>query len=370
MILTIIVFALILSVLVLVHEMGHFIVARNRGVKVEEFGFGFPPRLFSKKRGETVYSFNAIPFGGFVKLYGEDGNKDSENGDMQRAFFSKKIWERSAIIIAGVIMNIILAVFLLGLGHWIGLPTVLDESNKAVATNTMIQVIQVASDSPASEAGIKMGDSIERLKIENGKLKIINITNINQVQETISEYRGKEIVIGISRGDEVVEMSIVPRINPPEGEGAIGIVMSEVGFISYPWYVAIWKGIESTFLILLMIFSAIIGLIKTLIIGAPMLVELSDVAGPVGIAVWVHQLTKLGIVYILQFAAIISINLAIINIFPFPAIDGGRLVFLFIEKIKGSPVNQKIEGMIHQIGFALLILLMIFITFKDVSKFF
>ena len=391
MISTIIIFILILSVLVLVHEMGHFFVAKNRGIKVEEFGFGFPPRVFSVKRGETIYSLNAIPIGGFVKMYGEDGGSElkvessssyqveseklkvesvslreiSRGEKTDRAFFSKKIWERAVVIVAGVTMNVILAAFLLSIGHWLGLPAIIDDSNRNLAENPMVQIMAVAPDSPASEMGIKIGDSIKYLKTKNENLKVVE--NVQDVQAFIDIYRGEEIVFGIISGDENIELAVVPRVNPPEGEGAVGIAMGEVGFIKYPWYVAIWKGFESVYFMFIMMIAALGGIIKSLFVGKPIG---GDIAGPVGIVMLVNQVSKLGIVYILQFAAIISVNLALINILPFPALDGGRILFLIIEKIKGSPVNQNIEGLIHRIGFTLLILLMVFITFRDVVKLF
>jgi regulator of sigma E protease len=231
----------------------------------------------------------------------------------------------------------------------------------------MVQIIQVASDSPADEAGMAMGDRIQKLKVESEELKVVEVENVDQVQNFIEENRGREIVLLLSRGSKNFEANVIPRVNPPEGEGAIGIAMSEVGFISYPWYVALWKGMESAYLMLITMVVMFAGIIKTLIVGQPLP---ADVAGPVGIAVVSYRVTQLGFVYILQFAAIISLNLVILNIFPFPALDGGRLLFLLIEKIKRSPVNQKLEGRIHQIGFAILILFMIFITFRDVVKFF
>lgn len=345
---------------------------------MEEFGFGFPPRLFSVKRGETVYSFNAIPIGGFVRLFGEDGeNKNYESGimnqELNEAFFNKKVWEKVAIVAAGVTMNVILAVFLLGLGHWLGIPTVLDDNNRVSAENRMIQVVQVASDSPAEKSGIKIGDSILKSKINplagGQKSKIDDFANITQVQEFIDSHRGEEIILTTKRGNQEREIKITPRMSPPEGEGAIGIVMSEVGFIRYPWYIAIWKGVESVFFIFLTIITVVGGIIKSLIAGRP-IPDGVDLGGPVYIAMLTRQFTQLGLVYILQFAAVISINLALINIFPFPALDGGRIMFLFLEKIKGSPVNPKVEGIIHRIGFALLILLIVFITFRDVVRLF
>lgn len=355
---TLIIFILVLEILIFVHEWGHFIVAKRSGLTVEEFGFGFPPRIFSIKRGGTIYSINLLPFGGFVKILGEDG---SEPGD-PKSFSSKPVGIRSLIAVSGVFMNFLLAVFLLIIGFCIGLPQIIDKTNETLAKNIEIQIVAINSNSPAEKAGIKMGDVIKYLKIGN---KNININEISTLQDNINSNKGEEITIAIQRGKGMLEIKAVPRINPPEGEGALGIALAKTGIISYPWYKSFWLGIKSAFIITWEIIKGFGGLLKNLITSGKIPQEIS---GPVGIAVLTNQAATLGFIYLLQLVAIISLNLAVLNLMPFPALDGGRLLFLGIEKLKGSKVNPKIENAIHSIGIVLLLTFIVLVTYRDILK--
>lgn len=354
--LTIIIFIIVLGILVLVHEFGHFYVAKKAGMRVDEFGFGFPPRIFGVKRGETVYSINWIPFGGFVKIYGEDG-QDEES---PRSFASKTAGKRAKVIVAGVLMNLLLATVLLGLGNFLGLRIGLMGDDDFAAQDIKIQIIQVSADSPAQAAGLKALDEIKRLK-KGGD--ILEPKQVEEVQNFVKKHSGEEIILTILRNSGEVDLKMVPRIDPPPGQGAIGVNLAKTGLVSYPWHEAIWRGIRDTG-----IMSANIIIALKILLLAPELAK--DVSGPVGIAVLTGQAAGLGFNYLLQFVALLSINLAVLNIIPFPALDGGRLLFIGIEKIKGSPVSKKIEGFVNAAGFAFLIALMIWITVKDVSKFF
>ena len=371
--LTIIVFILILGVLIFVHELGHFLTARRNGIKAEEFGFGFPPRLLgfikNEKTGKfrivwgseevqsrnTVYSLNWIPLGGFVKIKGENGeNKDADS------FASKGAWTRIKVLAAGVIMNFILAWVLIAFVLLIGAPEAID-SAQGDFPNSKIQISDVIPDAPASAMGFQIGDEI--LKTQNTQLKF---KNVSDVQNYINANRGQQVSLKIKRGDQDLELKGVPRLDFPEGQGPLGISLVETAVVSYPWYQAIWKGLISVFDLTLAMITGLLALLKNIFLGQRVGV---DVAGPVGIAVLTKQVTALGLAYILQFAAILSINLGIINAFPFPALDGGRILFVVIEKIKGSPVSHKTEQFFHSIGFLLLISLMVYITFRDVLKF-
>lgn len=352
---TILIFIVILGLLVFVHEFGHFITAKKNGVRVEEFGFGFPPRLFGFKWGETVYSINLIPLGGFVKAFGEDG-ADKDN---PRSFASKKAWQRAMILVAGIAMNFLLAAVLLGITHMIGLPTAVSEENVNSAKDLKVQITDVVAGAPAAGAGIQIGDTIRSVNSEP-------ILRAEQFQKTIKENLGKEIKVEIGRGKETLQVGVIPRENPPEGQGAIGIGLVETTIVKYPWYQAFWEGLKSAYYFTGMFLVALGGLVKGLVVTGHVS---GDIAGPVGIAVLTNQVTKLGFVYLLNFTALLSLNLAIINAFPFPALDGGRLLFVIIEKIKGSPVSQKVEQMVHTVGFALLIMLMIVITVRDIGRF-
>ncbi|MDO8676625.1 MAG: RIP metalloprotease RseP [Candidatus Azambacteria bacterium] len=356
MLLTIIIFAAILGVLVLTHEWGHFIVARRAGLIVEEFGFGFPPRLFSFKRGETLYSINLLPLGGFVKIMGEDGS----GIDNPRSFASKTVGVRSLITVAGVAMNFILGTILLIIGLYIGLPQAIDEENAALAKNIQIQIVLVAPNSPADAAGINFGDTVKYLKVGD---KITNINEIATLQDAVNEYMGKNITLGVERVGAPIEFKMVPRDNPPEGEGALGIALAKTGIIAYSWYESLWLGTKSALATTWMIITGFFGIFKNLIFNG---VVPKEVSGPVGIAVLAGQAASLGFIYLLQLMALISLNLAVLNLLPIPALDGGRLLFFAIEKIKGSKVNPKIENAIHAVGLFLLLALVILITYRDI----
>jgi len=207
-----------------------------------------------------------------------------------------------------------------------------------------------------------MGDVIKYVKSEN---KNVTINEISILQENINDRKGKEITIAIQRGKEMLEINAVPRINPPEGEGALGIALAKTGIISYSWYKSFWLGIKSAFVISWEIIKGFGGLLKNLITSGKIP---QDISGPVGIAVLTNQAATLGFIYLLQLVAIISLNLAVLNLIPFPALDGGRLLFLGIEKIKGSKVNPMVENAIHSIGLILLLALIILITYKDILK--
>lgn len=362
MILTIIIFILILGVLIFSHELGHFIAAKRAGVKVEEFGFGFPPRIFGIKKGETIYSINAIPLGGFVKIFGEEqGDKKSRS---KRAFYNKPAWQRAIILAMGVIANLIIAGILLSVVNGLGVPSYVEQGQEINYKNVQIQIVEIVKDSPAQGAGIKIGDSITALLYGN---EAIQVKEIDDVQKFIAAHLGQDVVVQINRGNENLSINIVPRINPPQEQGALGIAMAKTGLISYPWYKAILKGFEEMWKMLITMLTMFWLLIKTLILKGKMI---GDIAGPVGIYSLTSQFVKLGAVYVLQFAAILSVNLAIINSVPFPALDGGRLLFLLIEKIKGKPIKFKTERLANTLGFAILIGLMLVVTLRDIIKLF
>jgi len=370
--LTIIIFFLVLGVLVLVHELGHFLSARYFGVKAEEFGFGFPPRIFGiykKANGRwvrvwgdkkvsdaigTVYSFNWIPLGGFVKIKGENGDvKDTDS------FSVKKIWQRAVILSAGVIMNIFLAGFIITVGLMVGLPQILEDlPDQVKIKSSMIQIVDVMPNSPASQADFKIGDIL--IDIDNQTFE-----NYPQVQTFVNEHNGQNLVYTIKRGQDLIDKEVTPTTIKETGKGGIGIGIAQVGLVRYPWYLAIVEGFKSTFLLLWAIIIGFFSLLARVFSGQSVSAE---VAGPVGIATLTGQMVAMGWVYVMQFTAMLSLNLAVINILPIPALDGGRLLFLVIEKIKGKPVKQEIEAMIHNIFFILLLLLILLITFKDVSR--
>jgi regulator of sigma E protease len=371
---TLIVFILVLSVLVFVHEFGHFWMARRFGVKAEEFGFGFPPRLIGvyknvegkwkivkgnkevKDAVSTVYSLNWIPLGGFVKIKGENG-EDAQDED---SFGHKKIWQRILILSAGVLMNVVLTVVLLSVGYMIGLPQSLSSSlpSSAQVKDVKIQIMEVLPESPAEKAGLKPRDII--LSINNQ-----SFVNVDQMLEFLKDKQGQTLTYKIKRGDQIIEKQIKPIELSKSKTIGVGISVLAVGKVKYPWYLAWWQGLRSTIALLWMIIVAFFNLLVGLFKGAGVA---SDLAGPVGIAQLTGQAARMGFVYLLQFSALLSANLAVINFVPIPALDGGRVMFLILEKIKGRPMKQELEAVIHNIFFALLILLIIIITYRDIAR--
>lgn len=362
MILTIIVFILILGILIFAHELGHFITAKKAGVRVDEFGFGFPPRIFAFKKGETTYSLNLIPVGGFVKIFGEQREKKTSRS--KRAFYNRPAWQRAVMLIMGVVMNLLIAAIFLSIVHGLGIPSFVEKGQEANYRNIQVQIIEVAKNSPAEKADLRTGDTILLLFF---KKEAIQIKEVEDVQNFIAGHIGEEIIFTIKRGEETIQKTVIPRANPPAGEGATGIAMAKTGLISYPWYQAILKGFETAGKLFITMIGLFYLLIKNLILKGAMI---GEIAGPVGIYNLTSHMVQLGWVYVLQFAAILSINLVIINLIPIPALDGGRLLFLLIEKLKGKPIKPKVEQTANTIGFAILILLMIIITFRDIIKLF
>ena len=340
------------AALILSHEFGHFIAAKKSGMKVEEFGFGFPPRFFKIKMGETTYSFNAIPFGGFVKIPGEDGEKGSER--IEGSFSSKSISLRFLVIIAGVTFNVILAWILMSFGFALGTPVSSSMVPRgALLEETSIVIVQIAKNSPAELSGLKPGD------------RLVTFSKVEDVQSFINGNAGKEIELRYQRGKVFSSAILTPRINPPEGEGAIGIAMDEIGILKLPFYASIWEGAKTTYNLTVGTSVAFFNFAADAIKGKPVL---DAIAGPVGIVSITGDAAKLGFVYLLNFVAFLSINLAILNILPFPALDGGRLVFLLIEKIKGSPVSSKFTGITHSVGMVILMFFMLLVTYHDIAR--
>lgn len=372
---TAIIFILILGVLIFVHELGHFLVAIRNGIKADEFGFGFPPRIVgvvkkekSKKYqfvwGEkhiesknTIFSLNWIPLGGFVKIKGEDGGSHDKD-----SFATKSAWIRTKVLAAGVTMNLILAWFLLSIVFMLGAPEAISDDDKA--KDARVQISQVIDETPAKEMGLAVGDHILKICASSNDCKAIS--KIEELKSFIDSNKGKEITLTIKRGEAISELKGVPRTEYPDNQGALGVGLARTAKIDYPWYEAIGKGLMAVFDMVTLIVTTLFSLLVQLFSGSK---PAMDIAGPIGIAIMTKQVSALGLVYIFQFTAVLSINLAIINILPFPALDGGRIFFILIEKIKGSPVNQKAEQIANSIGFSLLLLLMVVVTFHDFIQF-
>ncbi|HEY4490064.1 MAG TPA: RIP metalloprotease RseP [Candidatus Paceibacterota bacterium] len=363
---SILIFLIVLAVLIFVHELGHFIVAKKSGIKVEEFGIGFPPRLWSKRKGETLYSINAIPFGGFVKIFGENPDQESIHGsDSSRALFNKPRVIQAAVLFAGVFFNVLLAWFLISLGYIIGLPASTENfKGPGEITNPKVVITFVMENSPASQAGIKVGDVIRGASHQNLALREIKPQSVSNF---IDAYGSDGVNFTISRGKEIFSTPLKSENIAGSGRQLIGISMDEIGTLKLPAYLALREGLKTTAKLVKETAVGIVKFIGNAIVGKG---DLSQVTGPVGIVGLVGDVSKLGFVYLVSFTAVISVNLAIINLLPFPALDGGRLLFLGIEALIRRPISYKITNRLNQIGFALLILLMIVVTFRDITKLF
>jgi regulator of sigma E protease len=368
---SILIFIIILLVLVLVHEFGHFWTAKKFGIRVDEFGFGFPPKLFGFKKGETEYTFNLLPIGGFVKIFGEDPNDENTNGpERERSFVSKAKWKQAIVLFAGIFANFLLAWLLLSIGFMSGLPSSVDSQSKGYElTDVNLVIVSVAPDSPAFKAGLKSGDKIISVDHvgKNEKIDIPNTINPETFKNFVVSHPEKEFQIGYTRlpSKDVNYTEVTPALM--DGEPAIGISMDEIGIAKLPLFQAFYQGLKLTIHVTQ---GTAVGLFTLISDGIKGQGSFASVTGPVGMVGIVGDAYQFGFVYLLSFAALISINLAIINLIPFPALDGGRLFFLLIEKIKGSPLNTTATNMANMIGFSILILLMLIVTYHDIARLF
>ena len=353
--LTLISFILILGILVLAHELGHFITAIKLGVEVEEFGIGFPPRIIAFRRKGIIYSINWIPIGGFVKIKGESG----EEADDPKSFANQKTWKKSIILSAGVLMNLLVAFIFLSVGFFIGLPQALDTDMPLDNVHDRhVMIMEVAPNSAAEDIGLQIGDNL--VSINNNE-----IVDSEIVYELLQENNDGELSLVIERNKEMLEFTTQARPIEEGGGPVLGVGMLDTGIVSYGFFESIWQGAKGTWLMTGRIFSAFYNLFVDLFTTGKLSPGL---AGPVGVAIITGQVVQLGFVYILNFAAILSLNLAVLNILPFPALDGGRLLFVWIEKLRGKKISQKAEAMIHNSGFVFLMVLILFITWRDFAK--
>ncbi|MDP3941003.1 MAG: M50 family metallopeptidase [bacterium] len=402
---TLLVFLLILSILVIIHEAGHFFVARKFGIKVEEFGFGIPPRAWGKKIGETLYSINWLPIGGFVKLFGEDeagggrvaiknqksNSKSSELGvkssELERAFFARPVWQRALVVVAGVVMNALLAfviyyVFLGISGFKAELPLFTKHQFFGVHQTDRLDsllVRDVLPDSPAQKAGVKPCDkdrACMQLVTINGK----KMTTVDEFYATLQSIQGKStpfVFKNIVDG-KMLETNITPRVNPEEGKGALGIRFDtiETAVLEYTSSTEkIFSGIIHPINVMAYQFEILSKLISVSIAEKNVEPVGSAFSGPVGVFVVTGEVLKIPdlkerLLAVLNLAGLLSASLAVFNVLPIPALDGGRLFFILFEGVTGRKVNQKTEALIHSVGMMMLLALILVITFKDIFQFF
>ena len=361
---SVILFLLVLFVLILVHEWGHFIVAKKTGMRVDEFGIGFPPKMFGVKKGETEYTFNALPIGGFVRIFGENLEEiPDDDPDKIRAFGSRPKWAQALVLIAGVAMNVIFAWFLFLIIFMIGMPTAVDE--KEASPDAVLYVSGLLPNSPLSD---KLSPGSEIVSVKSGEDVLENpkpstFTNFVQThpETLVINYRYGE-------NEGVVEVEPVKGlIVGQEEKVAIGVSLAMVENVERSFFEALTHSFVATGEGLKNITIGLFTLLSDAVVGEA---DLSQVAGPVGIVGMVGDAADFGLVALLSFTAIISLNLAIINLLPIPALDGGRLLFVAIEAVTRKPINPAWAGRLNLVGFALLMLLMIVVTYNDIVRIF
>ncbi len=367
-------FLIALSILVLIHEVGHYVAARICGVKAEEFGYGFPPRLvgFVKQDGKwkrvgrrdqksypsTIWSLNWLPLGGFVRLKGEEG----DHGHDHDSFLSKRAPEKLFILVAGVFMNWVLAAAIFSVAFSIGVPVQTDQLPPgAIVRNQEVQITQILPNSAAAKAGLMPGDTVTSI---DGSA----VQRVEDAESLLAERSTKNqpIQLGIEHGKEKKTISVTPEYVETLKRPGLGVWYANIGIVRFPWYRAIPEGLSLTWTYTKTICVGLYTLVRDLIVHRTVS---ADVAGPVGIAVMTGRIARQGWWVFMQFLALLSLNLAIVNFLPIPALDGGRALFVFIESLRRRKNNVRTEAIVHQIGFVLLLLLIAVVTFHDLLQY-
>ena len=352
---TVLIFLLVLAVLIFVHELGHFLTARACGIRVDAFKIGFGPRIIHWKRGETEYGINLIPFGGYVKIHGENPDEESTSGsDSHRSFVNKPKYQQVLVLAAGVLFNFIFAWILYSGSFMTGVTATLDGFQKYADRfeNKRVMVTYVTPASPAEMSGIMVGD-------------VLKNASISEMQSKIDATMGIEATIQIERDEQLMDVSVIPEKGLVDDRYAIGIAMQEVGDLKLSFFRSIGEGLNYTVVMMKETTKGLYTFFSNIFKGQA---NFADVAGPIGIAGIIGDAADLGFTYLVMITAIISINLGIINLIPFPALDGGRILFVLVEGITRRRIPMKFANVANMIGFFLLMLLMIVVTYKDIVK--
>ncbi len=361
---SILIFLAVLFVLVLVHELGHFAVAKWTGMRVDEFGIGFPPKLFGVRKGETEYTLNALPIGGFVKIYGEDSIVNGEDvHTVPRSFTSKSRWAQSAVLVAGVTMNILFAWLLVAIAFGIGVRSVVSEAEATPAA--VLTVTQVLPDGPAGRAELPLGAVIQEVAASGETLAV---RTPSAFSEFIGAHKDVPVTIAYTHEGELRVVQVTPTGGIIEGDrerAAIGVALAQIDTVRRSFIPAVT---DSFIYVVTGLRDITVGIYNLIIDALKFEADFSQVAGPVGIVGLVGEASAYGITSLLLFTAFISLNLAVINILPFPALDGGRLLFVAIEAVKGTPIRAQYVGILNTVGFALLMLLMVAVTWNDIAR--
>jgi regulator of sigma E protease len=355
---SVIIFIIILGALIFVHELGHFLVAKKNGIRVDEFAIGFPPKVFSWTKGGTRYALNLIPFGGYVKIFGENPDDESMDKNAKDSFVNKSKLVQSAVLVAGVTFNVIFAWILFAGAFMIGFNVPKDTFSFVDNSKSNIQIVSVSENTPAQRVGLESGDNVWGLKKNN---ETINFASSDEALQSIRNTPSP-FILQTSKG----EISIESKLKTEEGE-VVGFYLGDVVNTKTNPIKALWHSVLITGFSLK---ETAVGIFNLLVDAFQGDAKMENIAGPVGIVGLVGDAAKEGFVNVIIFTAFISINLAILNLFPFPALDGGRLFFILIEVITRKPINPKVANILNLIGFLILIGLMILVTASDIGKLF
>lgn len=347
------IFLITLILLVLVHEFGHFIAAKFFKLKILEVGFGFPPKIKSFKKKDTEYSINLLPLGGFVRLFGEGG----EHPEDKRSFAHQLWWKKLIIVIAGVVFNFILGALLLSVGFNFGMPRMISDYSHihGVSTKNQVTIVDVEKKSPASTIDLGRGDAI--LEVNS-----IKITDTKNFQDVLGNFSGQKISITIKRGNKESQESVKLRSGK---KALLGVTIIDQQTYKTGFFKSFLLGFRETGVIIGFIAKGIFGLLWELVTSGT---TGGDGAGPIGIFFLATSVGKLGFVYILQFIALISVNIGLVNLFPFPALDGGRIIFALLEGVRGKKLNPALENSINMVGFLILIAFIVLIFVRDIIR--
>ena len=356
MILLILLFIVGFSILILIHEWGHFFVAKKLGMRVEEFALGFFKRIASIKRGDTEYSINLVPIGGYVKIYGEE-----DNAEDPESFFAHSVYKRMLVVIAGVVVNFIFAIFLLTVVFSVGTLSQINDQTGGNIQDKGVYIASIQENSSFKKAGLLIQDRITNISTQEKQIYIQKPSDIIAFIESDDFESPFEVTFIRNREQQQASVAYEPNQTNAQTSFILG------GIVSYPVHESAWKATQTSVWALEAIPVALYDVGKDLFETGS--VQQGAIAGPIGIVDFVNDsFDTVHIIYFLQIMAFISITLAFFNILPIPAVDGGKLLFLIIEAIKGSPVNPNIENTIHKIGFLILIVLILLVTFNDIKN--
>jgi regulator of sigma E protease len=374
LLLSILVFILVLLFLVVVHELGHFVFAKLSGIQVDEFAFGFPPRLFSKKIGETKYSFNLIPLGGYVKIYGENGLVEGDQKDIHRSFGSKPAWQRLLVLFGGVLFNFIAAIVLFSLATYLSDTRLIPPGEVAgvPADERKLVVAGVHERSSLQGFGLEMGDSLVSIQSQDGEVLVGDRLYSSTLVEYVGSHADQMLTLELQKKNGTqIRVSAAPTSGIVPDKKVLGLMTADVGVESYGAVESVKAGAELSAKYTGMIFSELSKIITSPFKeDAPVVTD--SLSGPIGLAHASKDIAGKSLEEVFVFTALLSLSLAVFNILPIPALDGGRIFFILLDevykKIKGKKIKPEVEQLVHASGFVLLLLMTVVISYFDILK--